>query len=85
MKNNGTKRNKIAKVLFGLSFLPIAALIAVSIYALFAGGGNAGLDLETFNAAFVYRGLGMCAIPVLPAAIIYQIIYLIKTRNANRE
>ena len=78
------KENKAFKTLLAVSFLPVTVLLGVSIYAMFSGvpAGHFG-DLEAFNASFVYWGFAMCAIPVLPAALIYQGVYLAKKLSAK--
>ena len=68
---------KIGKVLFILSFLPLAALLVMTVYSTIDEGCR--FDLRSFGSTMSFYGLAFCIIPVLPTALVYQIVYLAKT------
>ena len=84
---------KIGKALFLLSFLPFAAFIVYCTVVIFTGakkgyfmGGYRTLyGLEAFEYTFVWGGLVLCIIPVFPAMLIYQIIYIVRTQHTRKE
>ena len=81
------KKNKIAKIIFVLSFLPYVILILISLYHAIFGYDvytlikpqyiRTSYGTEAFGESLVWNSLVLCVIPVLPIVLIYQIIYIV--------
>ncbi|MCL2457108.1 MAG: hypothetical protein FWD19_06140 [Defluviitaleaceae bacterium] len=85
-------KNKIAKIFFYFSFVPYGLLILYSIYGSIVGvypfwSYTKIYGLEAFLQAVVFTGFVFSAvIPILPACLIYQLIYFFVLRKkSNRE
>ena len=85
---------KTSKVLFLLSFLPLVVIFIAGCISMVSGrqagllGGPTIYGAEAFLDAVVWWGLGMIIVPILPAALIFQIIYLVKQwkgKHSSRE
>lgn len=80
MKN----KNKIWNIFLIISFLPFQWLLLHSIRASITGCGGGLLNLvplrgfEAFQETFVWGLIGLCIVPILPASVIYQVIYLVR-------
>ena len=80
-------KEKVLKILFFISFLPFIFLLAKSTYHAIFGydeftwvGYYVGTiyGFEAFLEVFVWTGLALCFIPVLPICFVYQLIYIIR-------
>ena len=88
-------KGKITKIIFILSFLPYIILILISLYYAIFGhnvyaflGGYIRTDygIKAFLDTLIWNVLRLCFIPVLPAVVIYQMIFLIiKIKNKLRK
>ena len=88
-------KNKIFKIIFLISFLPYIILLLLSIYsAIFGHDTYTWLErqyietlygIEAFKETIIWCGLGMCMVPILPTAVIIQIIYIVKCMKNKRE
>ena len=80
MKN----KNRIWNIILVLSFLPYHAILVHSVITFFTGCGGGLLNQiplsgwDAFIETFTWDCIGFSIIPVLPAALIYQLIYLIR-------
>ena len=80
-------KKKLLKIVLWLSFVPYLFLIGYSLYKAIFGHNVYTLILpqylrttygwEAFLEVFVWNGIALCVIPVLPICFLYQIIYLI--------
>ena len=80
-------KKKIFKIIFIISFLPYILLMLLAIdaaiygYDIYTWFGNQYIrtiyGVEAFKEIVIWVGLSMCAIPVLPTALIIQIIYIV--------
>ena len=78
---------KAGKVLFTLSFLPFILYLGYCVvYAIGRSPVSERLVFNTssFLEAFIFTGLGLCMVPVFPAMLIYQIVYIVKTLRAKK-
>ena len=84
----GEKRTGI--VLFVLSFLPIAFVLGASVVSMFTGvseglfGGDTIYGWSAFMNTFGLMCLVLCAIPILPAMLIFQIVFVVGRVRAKR-
>lgn len=79
------KQNKINKVLFVISFLPITLIVLYSLGCMVTGYetglfGSAARAYggQAFCEAFLWSCLGFTFIPVLPLMLVYQIVYIVR-------
>ncbi len=70
-------RTKASKIVFALSFLPIAFCFVVSIIGAFKGVNAA--------VSFFWYVLALCAVPVIPACVIIQIACLLRNNESIRR
>ena len=78
---------KAGKVLFILSFLPFILFMGYCVvYAIGRSPVSEHIEFNrsSFAEAFVLTGLGLCMIPVFPAMLIYQIVYIVKTLRSKK-
>lgn len=91
-------KKKIFKIVFLISFSPYILLILLAMhsaiygYDIYTWFGNQYIrtiyGVEAFKEIVIWVGLSMCAIPVLPTALIIQIIYIvlyIKNKRKTRK
>ncbi len=85
-------RTKASKIVFALSFLPIAFCFVVSVIGAFKGvsvglftGAHNIYDFEAFITSLLWSVLGLCAVPVIPACVIIQIACLLRNNESIRR
>lgn len=87
-------RGGIAKLIFFLSFVPALMLIVLGIFYAIVGYDSYNVlgqfirtvyGWEAFVEFVFWYGLCLCVIPVLPAMLLYQIIYLTVTAVRRRK
>ena len=82
---------KTSKVLFILSFLPFTLYILWCFISMFTGAKTGILGtytvygFEAFASSFIWVGLALCILPVFPAMLIYQTIYIVRTYRTRKE
>lgn len=88
-------KKKILRIVLWLSFMPYLFLIVYSIYYALFGYEVYTMILpqyvrtvygwDAFVEVFVWTGLTLCIIPILPICFLYQIIYLIRFGKPNKD
>lgn len=87
MKN----KNKVWNILLIISFLPFLWLMARSIHAYINGCAGGLLNqvslygFDAFQETFFWELIGLTILPILPAALIYQIIYLVRLIRMKKQ
>jgi len=91
-------KRKIYKIVLILSFIPIVALVLISLYYAIFGYDVYTMVLPTYRGtiygmeafanSFIWNVLSLTFIPVLPVCLIYQIVYFlvhITRKNKNKH
>ena len=82
---------RTGKVLLVLSFLPIAFVLGCSAVSMFTGvseglfGGNTIYGVSAFLNTFGLMCFVLCAIPILPAMLIFQIVFIVGCIRAKKN
>ncbi len=74
---------KLSKLLFILSFVPAGLLLMAAVMSIFTGSTwffSKEYGFDAFISTLMLGGLAMCYIPILPACLIYQAVYLLLFR-----
>ena len=74
---------KLSKLLFILSFAPAGLLLMAAVMSIFTGSTwffSKEYGFDAFISTLMLGGLAMCYIPILPACLIYQAVYLLLFR-----
>ncbi len=88
-KCNNNNYDIVYKILFYLSFLPILICLVLSLISIFGGASLLGQPIDGFYA-FVFMLIAFLftfttQIPIIPIAIIYQIIYILIIRKQKGD
>lgn len=81
---------KTKKIMFLLSFLPIVLVLIYSFVSIFKGAQTGIINTttiygtEAFLQTFVMTCICFCIIPVLPLALVWQVIYIVGIFRNNR-
>ena len=71
---------KLSKLLFFLSFAPAVFLLMAAEMSIFTGSTwffSKEYGFDAFISTLMLGGLAMCYIPILPACLIYQVVYVL--------
>ena len=71
---------KLSKLLFFLSFAPAVFLLMTAEMSIFTGSTwffSKEYGFDAFISTLMLGGLAMCYIPILPACLIYQVVYVL--------
>lgn len=80
-------KTKASKIVFALTFLPIAFCVVVGIISAVEGMRTDGLfsGLEWFVVGFVWYIFLMCETPIIPACVVIQIACLLRINEDIRK
>ena len=71
---------KLSKLLFFLSFAPAVFLLMAAVMSIFTGSTwffSKEYGFDAFISTLMLGGFAMCYIPILPACLIYQVVYVL--------
>ena len=70
---------KTSKILFYISFLPAAFLLIMAVASIFTGATfifSTSYGIDAFLTTLILGALALCYVPVLPACVIFQVVYI---------
>lgn len=71
---------KTSKILFFISFAPAAFLLIMAVASIFTGATfifSTSYGIDAFLTTLILGGLAMCYVPILPACVIFQVVYIV--------